>query len=256
MNARLDGKIAIITGAARGQGAEHGKRFVKEGARVVLADVLTDEVEQLATELGNSAISVSLDVTDYPGWERVLRTAESTFGCPDILVNNAGVIGAGRLVDISPDEFRHTIDVNLIGPWMGLRVVGSAMMRQGRGSIINISSMAGYRATPNRGGYTVSKWGVRGMSKAAALEFGGTGVRVNTILPGYIDTPILANRRERMHSEANWSGIGVQRLGEPADISAMAVFLASDESQYCTGADFVVDGGASLGYFIPLQDNR
>ncbi|MET7992193.1 glucose 1-dehydrogenase [Amycolatopsis sp. NPDC005232] len=249
---RLSGKIAIITGAARGQGAEHARRFVDEGAKVVVGDVLTDEVEKVAADLGKSAVPVRHDVTDPDSWQAVLEATLSAFGSPTVLVNNAGVLGTGRLAAIDPVEFRRTLDINLLGPWIGLSVVGGHMAENGGGSIVNIASIAGHRATPGRGSYTASKWGLRGLTKSAAIEMGRNGVRVNAILPGYIDTPMLGRRRDQMVSETQaWAGMALPRMGQSSDISTMAVFLASDESGYCTGADFVVDGGASLGYFTP-----
>jgi 3alpha(or 20beta)-hydroxysteroid dehydrogenase len=250
--ARLSGKIAIITGAARGQGAEHARRFVAEGALVVLGDVLVDEVRKVADDLGESAACAEHDVTDLASWQEILRLAVERFGHPNVLVNNAAVLGSGAVAQIDAVEFRRTMDVNLLGPWLGINVVGSHMADHDGGSIINISSLAGFRATARRGSYTASKWGLRGLTKAAALEMGPLGVRLNAILPGYIDTPMLANRREQMITEPGvWDKLPLQRMGEPSDIAAMAVFLASDESAYCTGTDFIVDGGASIGYFVP-----
>jgi 3alpha(or 20beta)-hydroxysteroid dehydrogenase len=248
---RLNGKVAIVTGAARGQGEADSRAFVREGAKVVIADVLAEQGRAVAESLGGDAVFAELDVTDAGSWASAVALAVCTFGPPTTLVNNAGVLTRGALIDIDADAFRRTMDVNLLGGWLGLKAVVPHLIGHGGGSVINVASVAGHRALPDRGSYVPSKWAVRGLTKAAAMELGQYGIRVNCILPGYIDTPMLGERAERMRAAENWTGQPIRRIGTGMDIAQAAVFLASDESSFCTGADFVVDGGSSLGYITP-----
>src|SRR5437763_7632141 len=188
---RLDGKIAVVSGGARGMGASHCRAMAAEGARVVVADVLEEEGITLAKELGDAATFVPLDVTDESAWSAVVAHAEETFGPPSVLVNNAGIVRIGLIPDTSKEDFEAVLAVNLVGVWLGMRALGPAMMNAAGGSIINISSTAGLMGYPGISAYVASKWGVRGITKSAALEFGTRGVRVNWIHPGAIETPMV-----------------------------------------------------------------
>lgn len=245
---RLDGKVAIVTGAARGQGAAEARRFAGEGARVVLADVL-DDVKAVADELGDHGHAVTLDVTDEAAWARVVQEVVQTFGRVDVLVNNAAIYRFGTpLVDLTLDAYRQVVEVNQIGVFLGMRAVAPGMTRGGGGSIVNISSLAGLSGQPGAVAYVASKFAVRGMTKVAALELGPAGIRVNSIHPGVIDTPMIAGVVERFPVRR----IPAQRVGVPDDVAELALFLASDESSFCSGAEFVVDGGHSAGLGLPL----
>lgn len=245
---RLDGKVAIVTGAARGQGEAEARRFVAEGASVVLADVL-DEMKSVADDIGRRAMAVHLDVTDESAWSAVVDEAVARFGHVDVLVNNAGIFRQGTpIVDLQLADYRQVVDVNQIGVFLGMRAVAPAMTERGGGSIVNVSSVDGLRGHAGALAYVASKFAVRGMTKVAALELGPGGIRVNSIHPGVIDTPMIAGLVEHFPT----SRIPSQRVGTPDDVAALAVFLASDESGFCTGAEFVVDGGHTAGLGLPL----
>jgi 3alpha(or 20beta)-hydroxysteroid dehydrogenase len=245
---RLEGKIAIVSGGARGMGASHCRTMVAEGAQVVIGDVLEEEGTTLAKELGDAARFVPLDVTDEAAWTHVVAHTAETFGPPSVLVNNAGIVRIGLIPDTSKEDFEAVLAVNLVGVWLGMRAVGPAMMHAAGGSIINVSSTAGLAGYPGISAYVASKWGVRGITKSAALEFGTRGVRVNSIHPGAIETPMVA----AAHVSATlWAGQPIPRIGQPGEVSALVVFLASDESSYCTGHEFVVDGGNVVGQAVP-----
>jgi 3alpha(or 20beta)-hydroxysteroid dehydrogenase len=245
---RLDGKVAIVTGAARGQGEAEARRFVAEGASVVLGDVL-DDVKTVADDLGDKAVAVKLDVTSEPAWSGAVRETVDRFGRLDILVNNAAMYRAGTpLVDLTPDDYRTVIEINQTGVFLGMRAVAPVMAQHGGGSIVNVSSLAGLAGQPGALAYVASKFAVRGMTKVAALELGPAGIRVNSIHPGVIDTPMIAGVAERFPVRR----IPAQRVGEPDDVASLALFLASSESSFCTGAEFVIDGGHSAGLGLPL----
>jgi 3alpha(or 20beta)-hydroxysteroid dehydrogenase len=245
---RLDGKIAIVSGGARGMGASHCRTMVAEGAQVVVGDVLEDDGARLAKELGDAATFVPLDVTDEAAWSAALGHTIDTFGPPSVLVNNAGIVRVGLMPDMTKQDFEDVLAVNLVGVWLGMRAVAPAMMNAGGGSIINVSSTAGLVGYPGISGYVASKWGVRGITKSAALELGTRGVRVKSIHPGAIETPMVAAAHV---SDAMWSAQCIPRIGQPAEVSALVVFLASDESSYSTGHEFVIDGGNVLGQALP-----
>ena len=246
---RLDGKIALVSGGARGMGASHARAMAAEGARVVVADVLDDDGAATVKEIGDAATFVHLDVTDEASWADAVAEAVDVFGPPSVLVNNAGIVKMGMITDMSKADFEQVLAVNLVGVWLGMRAVAPAMRSVG-GSIVNISSTAGLVGYPGISGYVASKWGVRGITKAAALEFGQWGIRVNSIHPGAIDTPMVAAAHV---TDSMWAAQAIPRIGTPAEVSALVVFLGSDESSYCTGHEFVVDGGNVLGGAIPTS---
>lgn len=243
---RLAGKIALITGAARGMGAAEARLFVDEGARVLICDVLDSEGSSLADELGEAAQYQHLDVTEEAQWSAALDAAKNAFGTPDVLVNNAGVLQFAPLVTMTQSDFDRVLAINLVGPFLGMKTVAAPMMDAGRGSIVNISSTGGLVGMSMIGAYTASKWGLRGLTKSAAIEFGHQGVRVNSIHPGGVDTP-MANPSGSEVDPAPYAGQPIQRIGRPEEVAQLALFLASDESSYSTGSEFVVDGGQTAG---------
>jgi 3alpha(or 20beta)-hydroxysteroid dehydrogenase len=244
---RLDGKVALISGGARGQGATAARRFVAEGARVAIGDILDDEGKSLAQELGEAALYVHLDVTKEEDWITAVKDAEQAFGRLDVLLNNAGILRFGKLEAMDLDEYMQIINVNQVGVFLGMKTVVPAMKRAGSGSIINISSVEGLRGLPRLTAYTASKFAVRGMTKAAAVELGKHKIRVNSVHPGFIDTPMTrAQGLEGVDvDELFKEGVPLRRAGTPDDIVNMVLFLASEEGSYCTGAEFIVDGGAT-----------
>jgi 3alpha(or 20beta)-hydroxysteroid dehydrogenase len=246
---RLDGKIAIVTGGARGQGAAEARWFVREGAAgVVIADVLEAEGHATAEELGDAVRFVPLDVTDEAQWSATMDACRETFGLPNVLVNNAGILRFHQLVNTPVDEFRLVVDVNLTGTFLGVKTVAPAMIEAGGGSIINISSTGGLTGLPAVGSYVASKWGVRGLTKTAAIELGAHGIRVNSVHPGSIETPMVMFEGLTPDDFAPYyNRLPVKRLGTVDDVAALVTFLASDESSYCSGAEFVVDGGQVTG---------
>ncbi|MNZ60643.1 3-alpha-(or 20-beta)-hydroxysteroid dehydrogenase [compost metagenome] len=245
---RLDGKVALITGAARGQGAAEARAFVEQGARVVIADLLEEDGQRLAEELGESAIFQRLDVTCAEQWEAVVRATEEVFGKLDVLVNNAGILVLAPLEDCSLETYRKVIDVNQVGCWLGMKSVLPAMKRAGGGSIVNVSSTAGMEGVAGGTAYVASKFAVRGMTKAAALELGRHGIRVNSVHPGGIDT-VMARPPELADIDSSliYGGLPIPRIGRPQEVANLMLFLASDESSYCTGSEFIVDGGMLAG---------
>ncbi|MCR9092897.1 MAG: glucose 1-dehydrogenase [bacterium] len=245
---RMDGKVALISGAARGQGEAEARRFVAEGARVVLGDVLTTECTAVADSLGDAARALPLDVTREGDWARAVETALDAFGRLDVLVNNAGIVRTGALESTSLEDYRAVIDVNQVGTFLGMRAVVSAMREAGGGSIINISSNAGIEGVQGVIGYVASKWAIRGMTKTAALELGRYGIRVNSVHPGGVATPMIgADDFDSVDQDAVWAGQPIPRVGQPEEIANLVLFLASDESSYSTGSEFVADGGGLAG---------
>ena len=248
---RLDGKVAIITGAAheRGQGAVTARLFVAEGAQVVVTDVLDEEGSRRAEELGPDSVYLHHDVGDEDAWRGVVADAERRFGKVDVLVNNAGIARTAPLAEHSLEDYMAVVAVNQVGVFLGMKHVVPAMLRAGRGSIVNISSVDGLRGMANVVGYVASKWAVRGMTKTAALEYAAQNIRVNSIHPGFIETPIIPVPGETARQLFAHAPAG--RIGQPEDVAPLSLYLASDESGYCTGAEFVVDGGLTIGVPMP-----
>lgn len=243
--ASLDGKVAIITGGARGQGAVEGALFKEAGASVVLADVLDEQGEQTAGELGCDY--VHLDVVDEGAWNALVTDVVDRHGRIDVLVNNAGIFQGAGLMNTSVEDYRRMMDINALGVFIGMQKVGAVMAEQKSGSIINISSVAGLMGTPGSFAYGASKWAVRGMTKSAAKELGRRGVRVNSVHPGYIDTDMLAEVHD-FHDDGDRTkkmlrAVPLGRVAESDEVGKVVLFLASDEASYCTGQEFTVDGG-------------
>lgn len=248
MTGRLDGKVALITGAARGMGAAAARLFVAEGAQVVLGDVLP-EVKQVADELGpERALGVMLDVTDELAWRAAVDAAQERFGKLDVLVNNAGILLMDELGKTTTETYRKVNDVNALGCFLGMREVAPAMLRAGGGSIVNLSSVEGLGGNRFLVAYTASKFAVRGMTKAAAIELAEGGIRVNSVHPGGIDTPMVRHFIPNDKDMA-WMGrqVPMQRPGTPEEVAQAVAFLASDAASYITGAELAVDGGATAG---------
>ena len=246
---RLEGKVALITGGSRGQGAAEGQLFVDEGARVVLADVRDEEGEALAAKLGDAALYQHLDVRSESDWDGAVARAVEQFGRLDVLVNNAGIVHAEPLEEMSRETYMAVIEVNQVGVFLGMRAVTAAMRDAGGGSIINISSNAGLEGVSGVIGYVASKWAVRGMTKTAALELGRYGIRVNSVHPGGVDTPMLEQDDfDTIDQDAVFAGQPIPRIGRPEEIAKLVLFLASDDSSYSTGAEFLADGGMMAGH--------
>src|SRR5689334_14257734 len=246
---RLDGRIALITGAARGQGAAAARRFVEEGARVMLTDVLDDQGKELAAELG--AEYCHLDVSNEDEWAEAVAFTISTYGDITVLVNNAGVLHFSALAETKLADYQRVIGINQVGTFLGMRAVVESMTRAGGGSIVNVSSVEGLAGMPYLVAYTASKFAIRGMTKVAAMELGQHGIRVNSVHPGAINTPMVG---EALGRPVDISPIGkkvaLRRVGQPDDVAGVVLFLASDESAYCTGAEFAVDGGATATHAL------
>ena len=238
---RLENKVAIITGAAQGMGESHARRFVAEGAKVVLTDLNEEKGQALAAELGENAIFVKQNVTSEEDWATVLATAEEKFGPVNVLVNNAGISVNKFMLDMSVEEYRRIVDINQVSVFIGMKTVAPSMAKAGGGSIVNISSINGL--VGGAIGYTDTKFAVRGMSKAAALNLSAMGIRVNSVHPGVIATPMIMQADAKEAIEEFSKFIPLKRVAQPEEVSNLVLYLASDESSYSTGGEFVVDGG-------------
>lgn len=236
----LTDKVVLLTGASGGQGRAHAALLHRLGAKLVLTDLDHEGVRAVAEEFGDDAVAVRHDVTSAAGWDDVVALADSAFGRLDVLVNNAGYSPVAPLVDTDEATMRRTIDINLVGPMLGMKAVVPVMGRHG-GSIINISSTAGLAGYADRVPYAASKWGLLGATRSAAREFGIHGIRVNAICPGAVDTPMISE--ETRKGVGFISTIPIPRAGRPEEVSNLVAFLASDASSYCTGHEYVIDGG-------------
>jgi 3alpha(or 20beta)-hydroxysteroid dehydrogenase len=234
---RVDNKVALITGGARGMGAADARMLVKEGAKVVIGDILDDEGQALADELGDAARYIHLDVSSADDWTAAVEIALSSFGKLNVLVNNAGIVQVGPLKTLDVARWQKVLDVNLTGPMLGTKAVIGPMIEAGGGSIINVSSIEGLRGAAYVHSYVASKWGLRGLTKSSALELASSNIRVNSIHPGFIRTPMTEHLPEDMVQTP------LGRPGTPDEVATFVVFLASDESSFSTGSEFVVDGG-------------
>jgi len=243
--ARLAGKVAIITGASRSMGAHEARLFAREGAAVVVCDLLDARGEAVVAEIiaaGGRAIYRHLDVTDEAAWNAVVADTVAWQGRLDILVNNAGINIRANIAELLPADWARVMAVNLSGPLLGMRAAAPAMQAGGGGSVINIASVAGIRASRSAA-YTASKWALRGLSRVAAVEFAPSGIRVNTICPGVVPTELNAGQP---YLAVAAKRTPLRRLASADDVARAALFLASDDATFITGTDMIVDGGITV----------
>lgn len=238
---RLAGKVALVTGAARGMGASFARAMAAQGARVVCGDVLDEEGLAIEAELDGSGSYVHLDVTDRGDWRHAVDHAVDRFGSLSVLVNNAGILAVGDVVDMPVEDWRRVLEVNLTGAFNGIQAAAHALGRSAPASIVNISSIAGIKGYVGLSAYTASKFGLRGLTKAVALDLAERGIRCNSVHPGAVLTPMTSGM------DMSQSHVAMKRAGHPHELANLVVFLASDESSYCTGAEFVADGGETAG---------
>lgn len=242
---RLAGKVAIITGASQGMGTAHARAFVAQGAKVILGDLNDKEGGKLAEELGASAIFVKQDVSKIEDWKKIVTEGQKRFGTVNVLVNNAGILGTlAATTELAEAEFVRVCSVNQAGVFLGMQSVLPGMIAAGGGSIVNISSVAGLVAiygAPNLA-YVASKFAVRGMTKQVAVEYGDKNIRVNSVHPGYIKTPMMVAATDENGGEA-LKQIPLRRMADASEVANLVVFLASDESSFITGTEQVIDGG-------------
>ena len=255
---RLTDKRAIITGGAQGQGAAIARAFVREGAKVVIADVADDSGKALADELGEAAFFSHLDVSDQASWTAVVAEAAELLGGPvNVLVNNAGILRFGEVDTMPLDDFDLLVKINMRGCFLGMQAVAPAMKQEREGSIINCSSVEGLAGMASLTAYAGTKFAIRGMTKSAAVELGAFGVRVNSVHPGMIDTGMTREHGGDLAMEWGATRVPLERVGTPEDIAPLYVYLASDESGYTTGGEFAVDGGVTATHaFYPGNSGK
>jgi 3alpha(or 20beta)-hydroxysteroid dehydrogenase len=243
----LLGKVAIVTGGAGGLGEPIARHLAAAGAAVVISDIAVNKGRAVADAIGDQARFFFHDVTQRGQWDDLVTFAEAEFGPVGILINSAGIHDGGPIVDFSEERYRRVIDVNQIGTFLGLQAILATMRRAGGGSIVNISSTAGLNGWPNSVAYIASKFAIRGMTKVAAHEFGPYGIRVNSVHPGPISTPMTAGRYDGNPAQP------IPRLGRPDEVAQMMLFLASDASSFCTGSEFTIDGGQMITVAAPVR---
>jgi len=247
---KLDGKVALITGAARGQGEAEARLFEAEGAKVVLGDVLDELGNAVARSIGAGAVYVHHDVSSEESWKAAVGAATSKWGRLDVLVNNAGILHVAAIAQIELADYMRIVNVNQVGCLLGMKHAIAPMAKAGGGSIVNISSTAGMEGQPGIAAYVSTKWAIRGMTKSAAIECGGLGIRVNSIHPGGINTDMGKGETkgfEEIDTTAVYKKLPLGRIGEPIEVARLALFLASDDASYCTGGEYSVDGGWMTG---------
>jgi 3alpha(or 20beta)-hydroxysteroid dehydrogenase len=248
---RLDGKVALITGGARGMGKSHVRHFVAEGARVVFGDVLDDKGTYVAAQLDPDCCAyVHHDVTSPDDWAHAVEVALDTFGKLDVLVNNAGILTFASIEEMPLADFKQVLEINTVGCWLGMKSVIDPMKKSGGGSIVNISSIEGFTGASKLSAYSASKFAIRGMTKSAAQELGPLGIRVNSVHPGAILTSMTLNSAAAdsgKDGEAFLKAMPLARFAQPIEVSRLVAFLASDDSSYSTGSEFLVDGGILSG---------
>jgi 3alpha(or 20beta)-hydroxysteroid dehydrogenase len=250
MGGRLDGKVAVITGAARGMGLATAQLFAREGAKVVMTDLLREDGEAAANAIGDSALFVAHDVTDEAQWRAVAETATARFGGADILINNAGVLLFKDVLDVTRAEFARILDINVLGTFLGVKAIAPLMLKRGGGAIVNISSADGINASNGASPYTASKFAVRGFTKSCALELGHRGIRVNSIHPGAIDTPMTnPTGADFAGLNAGAATVPLQRFGRASEVAEASLYLASEAASYCNGMELVIDGGMLAGRY-------
>lgn len=239
---KLENKVAIITGGAAGMGETHARLFINEGAKVVLTDIDREKGQSLAKELGDNALFIEHDVTNEEGWKRVVEKTEEEFGQINVLVNNAGISPA-LSVESSLEDYMNVVNINQVSIFLSMKYVVPSMKKGEKGSIINVSSINGL--TGGALGYTDTKFAVRGMTKAAAKELAPYDIRVNSVHPGVINTPMVQNSPHHEQIKKMVQTIPLKRMAEPNEISQLILFLASDDSSYSTGSEFIADGGVT-----------
>jgi 3alpha(or 20beta)-hydroxysteroid dehydrogenase len=244
---RFHNRTVIVTGGARGMGASFARGFAAEGAKVVIADVLEQEGRRLAAELADHAIFSRLDVTSDRDWAATVAAGEDAFGPVSVLVNNAAIVRFGPITETEPEAWRQVIDINLTGTYLGIRAIVPSMRKAGGGAIVNISAAAGMTAQFGLASYVASKWGLRGLTKTAALELARDKIRVNSIHPGGIRTPMTAGPDAAALAAAAVKDLAIPRIAEPEEITRLVLFVASDEAGFSTGSEFIADGGHLLG---------
>lgn len=250
---RMEGKVAIVTGGARGMGEETVRLFVENGAKVLIGDLLEEPGKALAEELGDAARFLRMDVSKQEDWDAAVAAAQE-FGPLNVLVNNAGIVHMASITDTSNEDFLRVVGVNQLGTFMGIRTVVEPMKAAGGGSIINVSSIDGVQSKAGLSAYSASKWAVRGLTKNAAIELGQYGIRVNSVHPGGIFTDMggaNVGLTEEEMSAGVYADFPIPRVGRAREVAYVTLFLATDEASYSTGGEFMADGGWAAGMRMP-----